>query len=163
MSQPKVHEPGPAAQRARHDVIKRPLIQAGNRLATDPAVVGLALTDQWQVEYPDQPARPVERPHIWEEEPDRKRYSGAATYTTSIEVDTGAGRAEIQFGECEVIFDDGSAEHGLVGPSYRAEVRPPVGEIANVRVNGIDCQDLDQAMATTRSGLLHPPALVIAP
>ena len=120
----------------------------------------------------------------------------------------------IDFGDCEV-HDGGSTEHGLVGPSYRVAVRGPVGEVAQVRVNGIDCglawappyrveiadalrrgsneieiivfntaanalgadehitrlaaesearygrrfrmQDLDQAMATVRSGMLQVP------
>jgi hypothetical protein len=179
----------------------------------------LALSGGWQVAYPDQPARPVELPHVWEEEPGRKHYSGAATYTTSVELDPAVGPAAIEFGECEELHDDGSAAQDLVGPSYRVAVRPPVGEIAAVRVNGIDCgfawappyrvdisdalrsgtneievtvyntaanavaadehimrlaaesearygrrfrmQDLDQAMATVRSGLLQVPALVI--
>jgi hypothetical protein len=126
----------------------------------------------------------------------------------------------IDFGDCEV-RDGGAIEHDLVGPSYRVPVHGPVGEVAQVRVNGIDCglawappyqveignalrsganqielvvyntaanalaadehvtqlvaesearygrrfrmQDLDQAMANVRSGLLQVPALVLAP
>jgi len=128
------------------------------------------------------------------------------------------GRTWIDFGDCG-IHDDGATEHGLVGPSYRVGVRAPVGEVAQVLVNGVDCgfawappyridisealrsginkieitvyntaanalaedehitrlaaesearygrrfrmQDLDQAMATVRSGLLRVPALVL--
>jgi hypothetical protein len=44
----------------------------------------------------------------------------------------------INFGECE-IHDGGTTERGLVGPSYRAAVRGPVGEVAKVRVNGSHC------------------------
>ena len=33
----------------------------------------------------------------------------------------------------------GAVEHGLVGPSYRVAMRGPVGEVAQVKVNGIDC------------------------
>jgi hypothetical protein len=175
--------------------------------------------NHWQVAFPDEPARPVELPHVWEDEPGREHYSGAATYTTSIELASAVDQAEIDFGECELIEDD-STTHGMVGPSYRVAVRAPVGEIAAVRVNGVDCglawappyrvdvsgalrrgsndievmiyntganavaadehirrlaadsearygrrfrmQDLDQAMATVRSGLLQKPALVIA-
>ena len=44
----------------------------------------------------------------------------------------------IDFGDC-VVLGGGTTEHGLVGPSYRVAVRGPVGEVAQVRVNGIDC------------------------
>jgi len=176
----------------------------------------VSLSGPWQVAYGDEPARPVELPHIWEDEPGRQHYSGAATYTTSIDFGDVDGRVWIDLGDCEVL-DGGSAERGLVGPSYRVAVRGPVGEVAQVRVNDIDCglawappyrveitdalrsgtneieivvyntaanalavdkhitrlaaasearygrrfrmQDLDQAMATVRSGLLQVPTL----
>ena len=137
---------------------------------------------------------------------------------TSIDLGATGGRAWIDFGDCE-IHDDGATEHGLVWPSYQVGVRAPMGEVAQVRVNGIDCgvawappyridisealrsgsntieitvyntaanalaadehirrlrrrakhatgaasgmQDLDQAMATVRSGLLQVPTLVL--
>ena len=178
----------------------------------------LPLSGRWQVAYGNQRARPVDLPHIWEDEPGRHHYSGAATYTTSIDIDAVDVRVSIDFGECEV-HDGGSAEHGLVGPSYRVAVRGPVGEVAHVRVNGIDCglawappyrveisnalrsganaieiivyntaanalaadehimrlaaesearngrrfqmQDLDQATASVRSGLLRVPTIVV--
>jgi hypothetical protein len=140
------------------------------------------------------------------------------TYTTSIGLDAVDGRVWIDFGDCE-ISDVGTVEHGMVGPSYRVAVRGPIGEVAQVRVNQIDCglvwappyrievgdalrsganqigitvyntaanavaadehigrlaaesesrygrrfrmQDLDDAMATVRSGLLQVPTLVI--
>jgi len=37
------------------------------------------------------------------------------------------------------VLGGGATEHGLVGPSYRLAVRGPVGDVAQVRVNGIDC------------------------
>jgi hypothetical protein len=183
----------------------------------------LPLTGDWQVAYDNQLAQPVELPHIWEKEPGRHYYSGAATYTTtidlgSIELAAVEGRALIDFGDCEV-YGGGSTADDMVGPSYRAALRGPVGEVAQVRVNGIDCgiswaapyrveitgtlrsgtndieiivyntaanalaadehitrlaaesearygrrfrmQDLDQAMATVRSGLLQVPTLVL--
>jgi hypothetical protein len=128
------------------------------------------------------------------------------------------GRVWIDLGNCEVHYE-ALPEHDLVGPSYRVAVRGPVGEVAQVTVNGIDCglawappyqveitdalrsggneikitvyntaanalaadehiarlvaesearygrrlqmQDLDQAMATVRSGLLQIPTLVL--
>jgi hypothetical protein len=100
----------------------------------------LPLSGRWQVAYGNgnQPAQPVELPHIWEDQPDRQHYSGAATYTTSIELGAVDGRVSIDFGDCEVHNGD-SMDRGLVGRSYRVAVRCPVGEVAQVRVNGVDC------------------------
>jgi hypothetical protein len=183
----------------------------------------LPLSSDWQVAYDSEPAQPVNLPHVWENEPGRQHYSGAATYTTtidlgSIELDAVEGRPLIDFGDCEV-YGGSSTADDMVGPSYRVAVRGPVGEVAQVRINGIDCgiswappyrveitgglrsgtndieiivyntaanalaadehitrlaaesearygrrfrmQDLDQAMATVRSGLLQVPTLVL--
>jgi hypothetical protein len=70
------------------------------------------------VAYGNEPAQPIHLPHIWEDEPGREHYSGAATYTTSIDLGAVDGRASIDFGECEVL-GGGATEHDLVGPSYR--------------------------------------------
>jgi len=96
------------------------------------------LSGPWQVAYGDEPAQPVDLPHIWEEQPGREHYSGAATYTTSIDVGDVDGAVSIDFGSCDV-QEPASREDGLVGPSYQVAVRGPVGEVAQVRVNGIDC------------------------
>jgi hypothetical protein len=98
----------------------------------------LPLSGPWQVAYGSQRAQSVDLPHIWEDQPGRLHYSGAATYTTSVDLGDVDGRVSIDFGDCEV-SDGGSVEHGLVGPSYRVAVRGPVGEVAQVRVNQIDC------------------------
>jgi hypothetical protein len=98
----------------------------------------LPLSGPWRVTFGDQPAQPVDLPHVWEDQPGRQHYSGAATYTTSIDLVAVEGRVAMDFGDCEV-HDGGSGERGLVGPSYRAALRGPVGEVAQVRVNGIDC------------------------
>lgn len=45
----------------------------------------------------------------------------------------------IDFGDCSVSDIAADASAGLVGPSYRVSVIAPVGEIAQVRVNGINC------------------------
>jgi hypothetical protein len=178
----------------------------------------LPLSGAWRVAYGDEAAQPVDLPHVWEEQPGRTHYSGAATYTTSLDLDAVADRVWLDFGTGDVRGGD-AAERGLVGPSYRAAIRGPVGEVAQVRVNGTDCglvwappyrlevtdalrpgtnsieivvfntaanalaadehvgplaaasevrygrryrlQDLDQAMATVRSGLLDVPTLVL--
>ncbi len=176
------------------------------------------LTGQWQAAFADESAQPVDLPHVWEEQPGRRHYSGAATYTTGVDLEAVQDRVWIEFGDGEVRDGDAS-ERGLVGPSYRVALRSPVGEVAHVRVNAVDCglvwappyrveitdalspgtnqieivvyntaanalaadepirrlaadsearygrrfrlQDLDQAMATVRSGLLQPPSLVL--
>ena len=96
------------------------------------------LSGPWRVAYGNEPAQPVDLPHIWEDELGRRHYSGAATYMTSIDLDAVDGRVSIDFGNSEVL-DGGATERGLVGPSYRVAVRGPVGEVAQVRVNDIDC------------------------
>ena len=98
----------------------------------------LSLGGPWQVAYGDEAAQPVVLPHIWEDEWGREHYSGSASYTTAIELGGVDGEAWIDFGDCEVL-DGGAAEHDLVGPSYRVAVRGPVGEVAQVRVNDVDC------------------------
>lgn len=95
------------------------------------------LMGPWQVAYGREPAQPVGLPHVWEEDPDRQYYSGSATYTTRVELGE-LDVAEIDFGGCE-IEEPEPAHERLVGPSYRTWVRGPVGEIAQVRVNGIPC------------------------
>ena len=52
--------------------------------------------------YGNEPAQPVDLPHVWEDQPGRQHYSGAATYTTSIDLDAVDGRVSIDFGDCEV-------------------------------------------------------------
>ena len=102
----------------------------------------LHLGEPWQVAFGDEPAQPVHLPHVWEDQPDRRHYSGSATYTTTCDLgDLRTGTiGVIDFGDCSAI-DAPVAGNGadLVGPSYRVGVTGPVGEIAQVRVNGIDC------------------------
>jgi hypothetical protein len=92
----------------------------------------------WRVAYGNEPAQPIDLPHIWEDEPGRRHYSGAASYTTSFDLDAVDRRVSIDLGDPEVL-DGGATERGLVGPSYRVAIHGPVGEVAQVRVNGIDC------------------------
>jgi hypothetical protein len=82
----------------------------------------LPLSGAWRVAFGGQPAEPVDLPHIWEDQPGRQHYSGAVTYTTSIDLGAVDGQVLIDFGECEV-SDGGAVEHDLVGPSYRVAVR----------------------------------------
>jgi hypothetical protein len=98
----------------------------------------LALDGPWQVAFAAEAAQPVDLPHVWEDQPGRLHYSGAATYTTTLDLETVPDRAWIDFGE-PTVREGAAAERGLVGPSYRVGVRGPVGEVAEVRVNSVEC------------------------
>ncbi len=101
----------------------------------------LRLDRPWQVAFGDEVAQPVHLPHVWEDQPGRRHYSGAATYTTTCELGDFPpdARVVIDFGDCSVSGTAVEDSAGLVGPSYRVAVIGPVGEIAQVRVNGIAC------------------------
>jgi hypothetical protein len=98
------------------------------------------LAEGWQVRYGDGDPQPVQLPHIWEDEPARRHYSGSATYRTTVELDPAPDQQVIiEFG-ASAGGESGLLGHvGMVGPSYRAAVRPPVGEVASVVVNDVDC------------------------
>jgi hypothetical protein len=101
------------------------------------------LSGPWTVAYADAPdaRNPVTLPHRWEDDPGRIDYSGAATYETtlSIERDHLDGRALLDLGPVQPDAADRVGEPSLRGASYRAEVAAPVGEVAQVVVNGVDC------------------------
>jgi hypothetical protein len=116
-----------------------------DRAATAPESLGppepsrwLRLDGPWQVAFPAEAPRTVRLPHVWEEEPDRRHFSGSATYTTTFELDELADRARVllDFGDCRPAEAD---PPGRAGHSFRASVRAPVGEIAQVRLNGVAC------------------------
>jgi hypothetical protein len=98
----------------------------------------LSLDGPWRVAFAGEAPRPVRLPHVWEDEPDRRSFSGAATYTTTFELDDPAdqGRVLLDFGDGWAADAD---RGGQLGRSYRASVRAPVGEIAEVRLNGTAC------------------------
>jgi hypothetical protein len=101
----------------------------------------IRLDDSWQVAFADEPPQPVHLPHVWEHQPERRHYSGAATYTTSCELGDlpREARVVIDFGDCSARDAADQDNAGLVGPSYRVTVTGPVGEIAEVGVNGVEC------------------------
>ena len=101
----------------------------------------LRLDEPWQVAFADEPPRPVTLPHVWEEETGRQHFSGAATYTTSFHLGDLRPSASVRLDLGPSSSDDTGydAAAGLVGPSYRSAIQPPVGVIAQVRVNGVDC------------------------
>jgi alpha-L-rhamnosidase len=123
--------------------------QAGNQperpRSADPTTAlsdrRIRLDDSWQVAFADDPPQPVHLPHVWEDQPGRRHYSGAATYTTSCELGDlpPEARVVIDFGGCSASDAADQDNVGLVGPSYRVAVTGPVGEIAEVGVNGVEC------------------------
>jgi hypothetical protein len=101
------------------------------------------LNGPWTVAFADAPGRrdPVTLPHRWEDDPERADYSGAATYETTVSLDDGQldGRVLLDLGPVEANPADRLGEPGLRGASYRAEVTAPVGHVAQVVANGVDC------------------------
>ena len=98
----------------------------------------LRLDGPWQVAFPGEPAQPATLPHVWEEQPGRRYFSGAATYTTAFNLDDVADhpRVLLDFGDAR---PEESRPTSRLGQSFRASVRAPVGEIAEVRLNGVAC------------------------
>lgn len=76
---------------------------------------------------------PVTLPHRWDE-----AFSGSGTYQTKFQLDGVAGRIFLDFGDTTPVEDDRS----LRMQSYWARVRPPVGEVVRVVVNGRDAGTL---------------------
>jgi alpha-L-rhamnosidase len=99
------------------------------------------LNGSWQVAFADEPPQPVHLPHVWEDQPGRRHYSGATTYSTGCDLGDlpREARVVIDLGDCPATDDADQDNAGLVGPSYQVAVTGPVGEIAQVQVNGIDC------------------------
>jgi hypothetical protein len=108
----------------------------------DPAEI-VDLAGPWTVTYPDgsDAAREVALPHRWEDDPGRADHSGAATYRTTVDVaaERLGGRVRLDLGPVRRREPDDDGEEGLRGASFRAEVTAPVGEVAQVLVNGRDC------------------------
>jgi hypothetical protein len=101
----------------------------------------IRLDSSWQVAFADDPPQPVHLPHVWEDQPGRRHYSGAAAYTTSCELGDlpREARVVIDLGGCSATDAADQENAGLIGPSYQVALTGPVGEIAEVYVNGVDC------------------------
>ena len=99
------------------------------------------LEADWQVSFPGEPLRPVELPHVWEEQPGRQHFSGSARYRTVVELEglRPTSTVQLDLGESRELSAAESDSEGLVGASFRARVTTPIGEVAAVMVNGIDC------------------------
>lgn len=92
--------------------------------------------ERWEVRFADEDrGRVVTAPHIWEDE--LEYYSGSAEYVATFMVDgTPPKDAELDFGPCTPVSSDIHDEVGIRGRSFRVGIVPPVGEIAEVEVNG---------------------------
>jgi hypothetical protein len=81
-------------------------------------------------------AVPVALPHRWEDDEELRSFGGTAVYATSFSLDEVPAAAEIDFGPAVPAAAGDAEEVGLRGRSFRVAVVPPVGEVAEVVVNG---------------------------
>lgn len=96
----------------------------------------------WQVRFEDrEDAVEVDLPHVWESDPARLAFSGSAVYTTTVDLPELATAAivRVDFGTATPVVARRADEAGIRGHSYRVEIDPPVGVVAAVRVNDVDC------------------------
>lgn len=105
---------------------------------------GPTLSGPWHLSYADSPQEvsEVHVPHRWEDEPRRRNYSGAATYETTFEVPSVPRedeRLSVDFGPGTPMSDETTPDDRIRGNSYRAGLSSPVGEVAEVLVNGVTC------------------------
>jgi hypothetical protein len=102
-------------------------------LATGPETTAMDLSSGWKVTFPGAPAIEMQKLVSWTEEPDRKFYSGQATYEKTVTVDRAlAGRTVyLNFGEGTPV----TAEGRRGGSGMRAMMDGPVREAAVVWVN----------------------------
>lgn len=101
----------------------------------------LALESEWSVRFSDEDSvAPVRLPHRWEDDPRRQHFSGRATYTTTVRLEHAPAAAWLDLGTATPSEHPLPGEPGMLsgirGPAYRAEIVPPVGEIAEAVVNG---------------------------
>jgi hypothetical protein len=103
----------------------------------------VALAGPWTVAYADAPdaRQEVALPHRWEDDAGRADHSGGATYETTVDVPAERldGRVLLDLGPVHARVQAVAGERGLRGASFRAEVTAPVGEVAQVLVNGETC------------------------
>jgi hypothetical protein len=90
------------------------------------------------VRFAGSDAVPVTLPHRWEQDAAHQRYSGAATYATSVNLGVPVASAVLDLGDTVPVDAGPTDQSGMRGRSFRAEVTTPVGEIAVVTVNGVE-------------------------
>lgn len=93
--------------------------------------------EDWKLHFPGaSTTRPVTLPHRWEDTVELRRFSGTATYTTSIHLRRTPREAWLDLGNAVPADTDAAERSGLRGRSFRARVVPPIGDVAEVFVNG---------------------------
>jgi hypothetical protein len=99
------------------------------------------LPGPWTVAYSPDAPQAVALPHRWEDDPARADHSGAATYETAVDVPAErlGGRVLLDLGQVRPRAQAVAGGPALRGASFRADVTSPVGEVAQVLVNGHDC------------------------
>ena len=100
--------------------------------------VSLALDGPWTVRLPRRRRRRLRSslPHRWEDNEALRSYAGTALYATAFTLDEVPAAAELDLGPAVPVPAGGAEEAGLRGRSFRAAVVPPIGEVAEVVVNG---------------------------
>ncbi|HET7723323.1 MAG TPA: glycosyl hydrolase [Propionibacteriaceae bacterium] len=89
----------------------------------------------WHVSYASGDSRPVTLPDRWEDHEETRHLSGTATYSTTFTLGQEA-EVTLELGGVRPVDAGSAAERGMVGRSFRAEVTTPLGEVAEVRVDG---------------------------
>ena len=109
---------------------------AGSFSASETDGNPLVETGPWQVSYGSEEPVPVTLPHRWEDDRATRHLSGTATYATTFTLAETRG-ITLVFGDSSPVDASWDGERGMVGNSFRAEVVAPVGEVAEVRVDGV--------------------------
>jgi alpha-L-rhamnosidase len=95
----------------------------------------LVETAGWQVSYGSEDPEPVSLPDRWEDHEETRHLSGTATYSTTFTLAEDS-QVRLALGEARPVDAGTAEERGMVGRSFRAEVTPPVGDVAEVFVDG---------------------------
>ncbi|GAA1164700.1 glycosyl hydrolase [Nesterenkonia sandarakina] len=92
----------------------------------------------WLVRFEDQAQScPVELPHQWEQDPERRLFSGTATYSAELTIPALAQRVTLDLGPALAHELEDPEGAGLMEASFSAKVLPPVGTIARVVLDGV--------------------------
>ena len=116
---------------------------AGSAPVAAPRAVSASedLRSGWSVSFGDAGNRlPVDLPHSWSADPERRFFSGTARYRATVEPPPGfrspGSRVYLDFGEAKPIEREPLPGGTLRGNSFAALVAPPIREAATVFVNG---------------------------
>jgi hypothetical protein len=116
---------------------------AGSAPVAAPRAVSASedLRSGWSVSLGDAGNRlPVDLPHSWSADPERRFFSGTASYRATVKPPPGfrspGSRVYLDFGEAKPIEREPLPGGTLRGNSFAALVAPPIREAATVFVNG---------------------------